>query len=443
MARFRRVVALVWVSLMMSVGSPELQAAPNLAILETFSIEDAGEPRTINPMVLSPDGQQLYGVAYITNSTGGIEIHLLSIGVATRRVVGKLNLGLGGFVGDLAVTPDGRKAYISIRGIINTSTPQLTPPRVEVVDVSQPTLSADTTIFTGGDRFGPNGAALTPDGRRLYLAHLGERSVFVIDTGANSIINTVPIGSTQGTGVAISPDGSRAVVVDRGNGALYVIDTSTEARIVTIPTTNPTGGNVFGRLVVSPDGRQVYSAHAASPVLTIFDIHPSSPTFHQQADTIVTSGSRFVEIAFDVERRLILGADPLDKVLLFDVDPSSPTYHTEVGSIVFPTGASPRDIVIAPGPDPVVFVSLSDGEVAVIGNAALRPDAGLVDAAEEDAGARRDAVPIRTLVLEDGCGCGTTSRALQASARDAAAILAWLFWVMTRTRRGLRRRHRC
>jgi YVTN family beta-propeller protein len=102
--------------------------------------------------------------------------------------------------------------------------------RVQVFDTD---TEPDTLIATivVGDK--PNGAAVTPDLSRVYVANSGSGTVSVINTANNSVIKTVTVGSNP-TGVGISPDGARVYVTNRGSGTVSVIDTSTNAVVATI-----------------------------------------------------------------------------------------------------------------------------------------------------------------------------------------------------------------
>ena len=53
-----------------------------------------------------------------------------------------------------------------------------------------------TTIPVGsGVGSGAFGVAVTPDGSRVYVANLFDNTVSVIDTAANAVVTTIPVGS--------------------------------------------------------------------------------------------------------------------------------------------------------------------------------------------------------------------------------------------------------
>ena len=53
----------------------------------------------------------------------------------------------------------------------------------------------------------PYGVAVTPDGKHAYVANIGSNNVSVIHTASNTVVATVPVG-TGPVGVAVTPDGT-------------------------------------------------------------------------------------------------------------------------------------------------------------------------------------------------------------------------------------------
>src|SRR5262245_472876 len=85
----------------------------------------------------------------------------------------------------------------------------------------------------------PFGVAVSPDGRRAYVANsnmfdTGVPSVSVIDTASLSVVATITVGIVgQPSGVAVSEDGS-LVYVANNNGSVAVIDASTNTVVNTL-----------------------------------------------------------------------------------------------------------------------------------------------------------------------------------------------------------------
>src|SRR5207248_5953943 len=97
---------------------------------------------------------------------------------------------------------------------------------VQVIDTGTNTVVA--TVAVGSQ---PRAIAVTPNGLYAYVANFGSNSVTVIDLTTNSVV-TVPDGSaisvgTNPQGAVVTPDGSRVYVSNRGDNNVIVIDTAT------------------------------------------------------------------------------------------------------------------------------------------------------------------------------------------------------------------------
>ncbi|MGK3203191.1 hypothetical protein [Amycolatopsis sp. MEPSY49] len=204
--------------------------------------------------IIPVDGGPLYGLAlapdglrgYSANSGAGAVVVDLK-----TRAVQAIPLPRGER-GGVAMSPDGRYAYFTT----DTSlAPRLPGPRsVNVLDTSGNTISA--TITVNAER--PHEVAISPDGRRLYVAHFPSsqdtpNAVSLIDTAAGAITGTIPVKG-RSTGLALSPDGRRLHVLDE-SGTLQTVETATGVVVTTVQVGSPTNG-----LALAPDGRKAYVA---------------------------------------------------------------------------------------------------------------------------------------------------------------------------------------
>jgi YVTN family beta-propeller protein len=130
---------------------------------------------------------------------------------------------------------------------------------VSVIDAARGTLL--NTIAVGSDAAS---LAITPDGRKLYVAGTPATSVAVIDTSRNEVVKNITVGiGGSNTDVAISESGSAAYVADAEKKTVAVIDTSSDiVTDVKRATPWPASVELFRRcapgVVASPDGRRVY-----------------------------------------------------------------------------------------------------------------------------------------------------------------------------------------
>jgi YVTN family beta-propeller protein len=107
-------------------------------------------------------------------------------------------------------------------------------------------------------------------GRPLaYLATFvgtGDSRVEVIDTGSNSLVATVPIAhEVFARGAAVTPDGKRVYVVNGGDypnfdGSVSMIDTASLTVTASIP-----GFHDLSAVAVAPDGKHVYVTTSGGP----------------------------------------------------------------------------------------------------------------------------------------------------------------------------------
>lgn len=111
----------------------------------------------------------------------------------------------------------------------------------------------------------PRGLAVSPDGKRLYVANAGADSLSVFDLASMKKVIDIPVVN-QPWGVALSPD-DRFVYVSRGPspGALAIVDSGAQRKVAEVGTGGSRG------LAVSPDGRLVYVAEFDYGTLSVID----------------------------------------------------------------------------------------------------------------------------------------------------------------------------
>lgn len=89
-------------------------------------------------------------------------------------------------------SPDGSRAYVS------------TETGVAVIDTA-----SGQVIRTIPDPAGPQGIAVSPDGKTLYVTNPNADGLWVINAAAGQVTARIPAGA-EPYGVAVSPDGSGA-----------------------------------------------------------------------------------------------------------------------------------------------------------------------------------------------------------------------------------------
>jgi YVTN family beta-propeller protein len=181
-------------------------------------------PVSATPLPLPPTTPAPFGVAvsrdgskvYVTNSEPAFQPAISVIDTATDTVTARIPSGL--HFGGVAVSPDGSKVYfIEYEGC-----------GVFVADTATNAVVAE---FGAGE---PPcfGLALSPDGSILYVANFN--TVSVIATATNALIATIPVGSGP-VGVAVTPDGRKIYVANSESNTVSVISAATDKVTATIP----------------------------------------------------------------------------------------------------------------------------------------------------------------------------------------------------------------
>ena len=99
----------------------------------------------------------------------------------------------------------------------------------------------------------PQGGALSPDGKRIYLTNRDGDSISILDTAEHARIGTIKVGKGPAR-VAITPDGKR-LVYNLGNAnAVAFADIATRKELVSVPI----GGQPLS-LTLSNDGKLAYA----------------------------------------------------------------------------------------------------------------------------------------------------------------------------------------
>jgi YVTN family beta-propeller protein len=108
--------------------------------------------------------------------------------------------GSGRGPGLIAVTPDGKTAYVVIVGHPGA-----------VVPIATATNTPGPPIEIGNH---PDGIVITPDGKTVYVANINSGTVTPIATATNTAGEPVVVG-VRPRAIAVTPDGKTAYVVNQ------------------------------------------------------------------------------------------------------------------------------------------------------------------------------------------------------------------------------------
>ncbi|MFC5137812.1 YncE family protein [Actinomycetospora rhizophila] len=171
---------------------------------------------------------------------------------------------------DMALTPDGTRAYIVWRGGV-----------VSAMDVA--TSEQLWSVPVGAT---PSDVAVTPDGRVLVSTWADE--LVTVDPVARAVTARTPIPRQPDEGDAVSapgslemvvtPDGSRAVLA-RGDAGVTTVDLRTMAA-----TSSRPGTGEISDVVLLPDGTQLFSQYMRNVVIAVDPATGNQAWYAQVAD---------------------------------------------------------------------------------------------------------------------------------------------------------------
>lgn len=225
-------------------------------------------------ITITPDGKKLY--------VASLYDHVSVIDTATNNIIATVPVAPNCYPHGIAVTPDGTKVYVANTNtnnitVINTTTNNIAATvnggmglplgfavapnkttiyvacnlgrNVVAINTITDTVDWSATSTMIPDEYYPNGIAITPDGKKLYVTASNATeygAVYVIDTINNTFIATVPVGSIP-QGVSVTPDGTKVYVVNTNDNNVSVINTTTNTVTSTVPVGN--GPTAFGQFI--------------------------------------------------------------------------------------------------------------------------------------------------------------------------------------------------
>jgi len=183
---------------------------------ENLSIIDIAADKTLGSIPLgangyrvafSPDGIMAY-VTASSNVTNAAQAktkeaaslsRLLLVDLVNSRVAGQIPLDISPLA-NVHVHPNGREAYV-----VTAAPPgsrNLERGRVLFVDLPRRKVTREVNIGLN-----PLDSVMTPDGKLLFTADWGSRSVSVVDLADGRLIDTLPLGMAAARSLVMSADG--------------------------------------------------------------------------------------------------------------------------------------------------------------------------------------------------------------------------------------------
>src|SRR5437660_9023846 len=124
-----------------------------------------------------------------------------------------------------------------------------------------------------------HGAAIAPDGSRIYVSDEALSTLDVVDAKTLKVIKKVPL-SGHPNNLAVGRDGRRVYVgIIQAPGGVDVIDTTSMQNVKTLPTKG-TIHNAY----VTPDGKYVVAGSIQGKTINVFDAQTEQPAWTLEMD---------------------------------------------------------------------------------------------------------------------------------------------------------------
>ena len=124
-----------------------------------------------------------------------------------------------------------------------------------------------------------HGAAVAPDGSRLYISNEADSTLDVVDGKTLKVINKIPL-SGHPNNIAIGRDGRRVYVgIIQAPGGVDVIDTASMKNVKTLQTK----GSIHNAYV-TPDGKYVVAGSIQGKSVNVFDAQTEQPAWTLDMD---------------------------------------------------------------------------------------------------------------------------------------------------------------
>ncbi len=254
---------------------------------------------------------------------------------------------LGGFprtVHELLVLPEKGRAYVPIFGDgIHGRNPN--PGHLLcVIDLHNRKSIADIDLRP---YIAPHTLKRAPDGL-IYITCENSAVVAIIDPETNTVAGAIEFGSANAHRLIISPDGRRLYTENEEDGEISVIDLATRKLAAKIKTPHPLAG-----IAISADGRTVVAVDDAEPNLFLID------TASEQIRTVALEGvPKAAQIARYNDDFSLLGVTSLNSNTVSLIDPSF------AWQAAITVGSQPMDMAFHG--DELFVACQGDGSVHVI-----------------------------------------------------------------------------
>jgi len=288
---------------------------------------------------------------------------------------------------EVAVSPDGTLAVVSNYGDRDQPGSSLT-----VIDLEQAKVVSTVDL---GKHTRPHGLAWISS-TQLAVTTEGSKHLLVVSPRSGRIDKEIKTGQKVSHMVAVTPDGKRAFVANIGSGSVTAIDLATGTKLRDIATGEGAEG-----IAVTPDGREVWVGNREADTLTILD--PQTLEIRAEVPCrgfpirvaptpdgkkmLVSAAESGEVVVIDTKQRQEIFRRQLD--LSTAADASTRLFGDRFGGSPVPVG-----LVVAPDGSSAWVAATQADAVVVIATAGLRV-LGVLEAGKEPDGMALSPVTVR------------------------------------------------
>jgi YVTN family beta-propeller protein len=306
---------------------------PAASIVASVPIPSLGAPipagATPQFAAVSPNGR----LVYVANSTAKV---VTVLDTSVNQVIATIPVTAGP-PQFLTFAPDGRRVYISIFDDART---------IAVVDVLDTT--SNQVVATIPVRTRPFRAAVTADGKSLYVPNHDSGTISVIDTASLKVIREIKVAPNPHW-IEFSKDGTRAYTANHESNLVSVLDTSNDAVIAQIPV-----GTSPHALSVHPTRPLVANVNYDANTVTMIDTNTNKVT------ATIPVGRNPQSIAWSPDGRFAYAVNNTDNTIsVIDAETNQVT-------ATIPTGPSPTSVAVLPDGRQAYVTNLKSGTLSVL-----------------------------------------------------------------------------
>lgn len=247
---------------------------------------------------------------------------------------------------EVAVSADGRTAYLPIYGNSGVGRPGIDGRVMLVIDV--PSRKVVRTVDFG-HAVRPHLPVLDAEHHLLYVTTELDQAVTAIDTGTLQIVGTVPTGQAESHMLAISRDGHFGYTANVDPGTVSVLDMPGRKTLTVIPVAQK-----VQRISITPDGRLVFTSDQHQPRLAVIDT-----ATRNVRQWVPLSGTGYGSAVTPDGRWLLVAIPAKNTVDVVDLQTMQVAHSV-------PVAADPQEVLIRPD-GKLAYVSCAvAGQVAAI-----------------------------------------------------------------------------